>query len=223
MTWETFYFVCFVAGLFLSGFSLLGVLGHFGGHLHLPHGTHAPHMPTAGHTMHLPHVGHAPQGAATSTMSQGQSSVGQSSVPWWNAFSIMVFLTWFGATGYLLTRHETFAAIVVLVLSVVAGFAGGAIVFLFLTKVLLPHERELTHEESAVEGVVGRVSAPIRQGGIGEIVYEQLGARRSAPARSEHGAAINKDEEVFVVRYEKGVAWVRRWEDLESSDDSRNR
>ncbi len=219
MTWETFYFVCFVAGLFLSGFSLLGGMGHFGGHLHVhfPHGSHLPHMPAAGHGTHMPHVGHAGQGAAT-----GHGSAGQSTVPWWNAFSIMVFLTWFGATGYLLTRHETFAALVVLVLSVVAGFAGGAIVFMFLTKVLLPHERELTDHETAVEGVVGRVSAPIREGGIGEIVYEQLGARRSVPARSEQGTAIKKNEEVFVVRYEKGVAWVRRWEEVEEAEGFRS-
>jgi membrane-bound ClpP family serine protease len=134
----------------------------------------------------------------------------------------MVFITWFGATGYLLTRHENFAALVVLVVSVVAGFAGGAVVFFFLTKVLLPHERELTDDETAVQGVVGRVSAPIREGGIGEIVYEQLGARRSAPARAEHGTAIKKDEEVFVVRYERGVAWVRRWEEVESGDEARS-
>jgi hypothetical protein len=210
MNWETFYFVCFVAGLFLSGFSLLGGMGHFGGHFHfhLPHGTHVPHLPAPGHGTHIPHGVHAGTGAA-----HGQAGGSQSTVPWWNAFSIMVFITWFGATGYLLTRHENFAALVVLVLSVVAGFAGGAIVFLFLTKVLLPHEKELTDYETAVEGVVGRVSAPIREGGIGEIVYEQLGARKAVPARAENGAAIGKDEEVFVVRYEKGVAWVRRWED----------
>ena len=213
MNWETFYFVCFVAGLFLSGFSLLGGMGHFGGHLHLPHGAH---MPTAGHGTHLPHAGHAVRGGVA-----GRGGAGQSTVPWWNAFSIMVFITWFGATGYLLTRHENFAAMVVLVLSIVAGFGGGAIVFFFLTKVMLPHERELTDHETAVQGVVGRVSAPIREGGIGEIVYEQLGARRSVPARAEHGIAIKKDEEVFVVRYEKGVAWVKRWEELESSDELR--
>ena len=71
----------------------------------------------------------------------------------------------------------------------------------------------LTADETDVVGVVGRVSAPIRAGGIGEIVYEQLGARHSAPASSEDGAAIEKEEEVFVVGYEKGVAYVRRWEE----------
>jgi hypothetical protein len=211
MTWESFYLVCFLVGLLLSALSLLGGLGHIGLHIHVPH---APHIPTHVHIPHgVPHAGHVPQGAA--------STGAGSTVPWWNAFSIMVFLCWFGAAGYLLTRYGSFVAGVVLVLAGICGVAGGAIVFLFLTRVMLPHERELTAEETEVTGVVGRVSAPIRTDGIGEIVYEQLGARRSAPARSEDGLPIQKQEEVFVVRYEKGIAWVRRWQDvLEGSDES---
>jgi membrane-bound ClpP family serine protease len=103
---------------------------------------------------------------------------------------------------------------VVLLLAGVCGLAGGAIVFFFLAKVLLPHERELTADETEIVGVVGQVSAAIRQGGTGEIVYEQMGARHSAPARSEDGGPIQKQEEVFVVRYEKGVAYVRRWQEV---------
>jgi hypothetical protein len=200
MTWESFYLVCFLIGLFLSALSLLGGMGHFGGHV--PHVAHLPHAPHIGHVAHLPHGGgglHAAQGATT--------------VPWWNAFSIMVFLCWFGATGYLLTRYGSFVASVVLLLAAVCGLAGGAIVFFFLAKVLLPHERELTADETEVVGVVGRVSAAIRPGGTGEIVYEQMGARHAAAARSEDGDPIQKQEEVFVVRYEKGVAYVRRWEE----------
>jgi hypothetical protein len=209
MTWETFYFVCFLAGLFLSAFSLLGGMGHFGGHIHLPHATHLPHIPSAGHAGHLPHAGHAGQGGS----GQGRAR-GSAAIPWWNGFSIMIFLCWFGAAGYLLTRFGGFVAGVVVVLAVVCGVAGGAIVFLFLAKVLMPHEHELTADETEVAGVVGRVSSTIRAGGTGEIVYEQLGAHCSAPARSEDGVPIEKKEEVFVVRYEKGIAYVRRWEDL---------
>jgi membrane protein implicated in regulation of membrane protease activity len=146
-------------------------------------------------------------------MARGSVQAG-ATVPWWNAFSIMVFLCWFGAGGYLLTRHGSFVAAVVLLLAVICGVAGGAIVFLFLTRVLLPHERELTADETSVVGVVGRVSAPIRAQGIGEVVYEQMGARRSTPARSEDGTPIQKEEEVFVARYERGVAYVRRWEEV---------
>jgi hypothetical protein len=200
MTWESFYLVCFVVGLLLSAFSLLGGMGHIGGHVAVPH-AHIPHFPG-------PHVPHLPHGTAPQPVQAGAT------VPWWNAFSIMIFLCWFGAAGYLLTRYGGFVAELVLVLAGVCGLAGGAIVFFFLARVLLPHERELTADETDVVGVVGHVSAPIRAAGTGEIVYEQMGALRSAPARSEDGEPIPKQEEVFVVRYEKGIAYVRRWEEM---------
>jgi membrane protein implicated in regulation of membrane protease activity len=196
MNWESFYLICLVVGVALSVLSLLGGMGRISWHVHLPHG-HAGHVP------------HAAFGHGTTA----------STVPWWNAFSIMMFLCWFGAAGYLLTRYSIFVATVVLLLAVICGLAGGVVIFLFLVKVLLPHERELTADETDVVGAVGRVSAPIRAGGIGEMVYEQLGAWRSAPARSESGEAIQKQEEVFVVRYEKGVAVVRRWEDGATGND----
>lgn len=200
MNWEVLYLVCFFVGLLFGLLSLLGGLGHFGGHLHVPH-MHAPHVP------HLPHAGgaHLPHGGAA-----GQTG---STVPWWNFFSLTIFLCWFGAAGYLISRHGTFVAGVVLLLAALCGAAGGALVFFFLTRVLLPHERELTADETEVVGAVGRVSAYIRAGGTGEMVYEQLGAWQSVPARSEDGGAIDKQEEVFVVRYEKGIAYVRRWDE----------
>ena len=71
MHWETFYFVCFLIGLFMSAFSLLGCMGHFGGHVHvhvphgvhLPHGGQAAHLPQGAHATHTG-AGHSVQGAA---------------------------------------------------------------------------------------------------------------------------------------------------------------
>ena len=189
--WEGFYFACFVAGLLLSIISLIGGMGHISWHFHPPH---------------------VPHGVAHNSAA-GRAS-GSTTIPWWNAFSIMIFLCWFGASGYLLTRYGTLVASMVFALAALCGLVGGAVVFWFLTKVLLPHERELTADETAVAGAVGLVSAAIRAGGTGEILYEQLGARRSVPARSETGVQIAHGEEVFVVRYEHGIAYVRRWEDL---------
>jgi hypothetical protein len=213
MTWESFYLICFTVGLLLSALSLLGGMGHIAGHIHVPHMPHMPHVPPAGHLPHLASAGHLPQGARLGT------AAASATIPWWNAFSIMIFLCWFGAAGYLLSRYGGFVAAVVVVLAGVCGVAGGAIVFLFLTKVMLPHEHELTADETAVEGVVARISAAIRSGGTGEIVYEQLGARHSAPARSEDGVPLQKQEEVFVVRYERGIAYVRRWEEVLGESD----
>ena len=202
MNWESFYLICFLVGLGLSALSLFGVLGHFGGHVHFPH---------AGH-LHVPHAAHVPHATAGATTPSGGADV-----PWWNAFSLMIFLCWFGAAGYLLTRYGSFVSLVVVVLAAVCGLAGGAIVFFFLTRVLLPHERELTADETDVVGAVGHLSSAIRADGTGEIVYEQLGALRSAPARSDDGEPIQKQEEVYVVRYEKGIAYVKRWEEVEMS------
>ena len=197
MTWASFYLICFLVGLFLSAFTLLGGMGHFGvGHVHIPH---APHV-------HIPHGTHGAHGAGGANAAHSPATV-----PWWNGFSIMVFLCWFGAAGYLLTRFGSFVAGVVVVLATICGVIGGAIIFLFLSRVLMRHEHELTADETPVVGAVGRVASAIRPSGTGEIVYEQLGARRSIPARSENGASIPRDEEVFVVRYEKGIAYVRPW------------
>jgi len=59
------------------------------------------------------------------------------------------------------------------------------------------------------------VSDSIRDGGgLGEILFSQTGARRCSAARSEDGRSIERGTEVVVIRYERGVAYVRRWEDL---------
>jgi hypothetical protein len=205
MNWETFYLVCFLAGLMLSVVSLLGGMGHFGGHVHVPHvpHVHAPHV-------HVPHA----SGAVHAAGGSGAGSQGTPEMPWWNAFSVMIFLCWFGAAGYLLTKYGSFVAGVVVVLAATCGIAGGVILFIFMNKFLMKYERELTAFETEVVGAVGRVSSPIRTAGTGEIMYEQLGATRSAIARSEDGEALEKGAEVYVIRYEKGIAYVKRWEDL---------
>jgi len=200
MTWETFYLICFLAGLLLSAVSLFGAMGHFGAQFHLPHSVHIPHIPQLGDLPHVTGAAHA-------------ATPGSAAIPWWNSFSILIFLCWFGAAGYLLTRHSSFLALIVLVISLVCGVAGGALVFLFLAKVMLPHEHELSADETAVVGAVGTVTCAIRKEGTGEIVYEQLGSRCSVPARSDDGSPIDRQDEVFVVRYEKGIAYVRRWEE----------
>ena len=127
----------------------------------------------------------------------------------------MAFLCWFGGTGYLLRRFSPFWAVSVFAVAVISGLAGAAIIFWFLARVLLPRERVLTAEDTEMTGVLARVSSPIREGGTGEIAYSQGGARRAAAARSDAGAAIARDVEVVVLRYERGIAYVRPWSELE--------
>ncbi len=216
MNAESLYLACFIIGLILCLLSVLGGMGHIhGGHFHF--GSHSGHLAVghAGAPGHLTHPASAhvpPHAPSVATARSGRSSArGMSPV---NGFTITAFLCWFGGTGYLLRTHSSFAALLVLLLASVSGLAGAAVVFWFLSAVLLPHERTLSAEDTEMIGVVGTVSGALRPGGTGEILFSQLGVRRSAPARSEDNLTIERNAEVIVMRYEHGVAYVRRWEDL---------
>jgi hypothetical protein len=101
--------------------------------------------------------------------------------------------------------------------------AGAALVFWFLAKVLVAREQPLDPADYRMVGVLGRVSSRIRPGGTGELIFSQEGARRSAAARSEDGSEIPRDTEVVVTRYEKGIAYVQRWEDLAGDAEDSNK
>src|SRR5258706_451103 len=58
-----------------------------------------------------------------------------------NFATITAFLAWSGGTGYLLTRYGGLWAIPALVLAVLTGLTGAAVMFWFMAKVLWsPHE-----------------------------------------------------------------------------------
>jgi len=193
MTWQSFYLICFTVGLALSVLSFVGGFGHFHiGHLHLGHA----------------HVGH--QGHAGHTHSNGASP--------FNMFTAMAFLCWFGGAGYLLTHYRFSIAPIIFVLAAGIGLAGAALIFGFLAKVLLPHEHVLLPEDTEMRGVVAKVSSPLRPNGLGEILFSLDGTRRCAAARTEDGQAIDRDTQVLVVRYDKGIAWVRPFTDLDDFD-----
>jgi membrane protein implicated in regulation of membrane protease activity len=130
-----------------------------------------------------------------------------------NFGTLAAFLAWFGGTGYLLERYSNIWIYLGLAISVMSGLGGAAIVFWFLVK-LIRSDENLDPEDFEMVGVLGRVASPIRPGGTGELIYSRAGARSAAPARSENGTSISRDTEVIVTRYEKGIAYVRPWEEM---------
>jgi membrane protein implicated in regulation of membrane protease activity len=212
MTWANFYLICFAVGFLLSAISFVagGLRLHL--HLHLPHfpGGHGPigHIPAGGGSGGGTAGGHAtaPQGAAKG----GQGA----DVSPFNFITLTAFLAWFGGTGFLITRFSSVWFALGLLLSTAAGLVGAGIVFLFLTRVLISPEENMDAADYEMVGVLGRTSLPIREQGTGEIIYSQAGTRRTCGARSENGIAIEKGVEIVVTRYEKGIAYVRRWEEM---------
>ncbi|MDE1162885.1 MAG: hypothetical protein PW792_13215 [Acidobacteriaceae bacterium] len=183
--WNSLYLTCFVIGLLLS------VLSVMTGAMHL----HVGHW----------HIGHGHAHGAGHR--HGLSPV--------NAFTITGFLCWFGGAGYLMHRAHTFGPAIVLTLAMLSGLAGAGLLLWFLTGVLMKAERTLEAADTEIVGVLGKLSQPIREGGVGEMLYAQNGSRRSVAVRALDGHAIDRGAEVVVMSFARGVAQVRRWSEFE--------
>ena len=197
MTWSDFYLICFLVGFSLSALALLAGSVH----LHLPH-------------VHM-HGGGLHAGGHGATARGGQPG----GLSWLNFGTIAAFLAWFGGTGFLLEWHYHVSVLIALGVAVLSGVGASALVFWFLARVLMANETALDAADYEMVGVLGKLSIPIREGGTGELIYSQQGTRRVAGARSEGGIAIAKGTEVVVTRYEKGIAYVRPWEEM-AGDES---
>lgn len=186
MNWPQIFLGCFVVGFVLSALSF--AFGIVDMHVEFPWETHV-------------HVGSVQSGHM-----HGLGPI--------NFATITAFVAWFGGAGYLLITQFRWLTIPALVAAVPVGLVGSAIVFLLMAKVLWsPHENMQLADYHMV-GVLGRLTQPIRMGGIGELVYTQGGTRKSCGAVSADGTPIEKGTEVVVTAYERGIASVKRWSDL---------
>ncbi len=205
INWPNVFLVCFIVGFVLAFLSVMSGLlelhlpGHLGHvfHVHVPH-THVD----------VPH-GHIRVDGGAHGHAGGGGEISPINFP-----TIMAFLAWFGGTGYLLTSVYGMWYLTALLLASIAGLVGASIVFWFFVKVMVASERPMDPTEFRIVGAVGTLTLGIRERGTGELVYVQGGARKTAAARSEDGSAIPKGTEVAVISFERGIAYVRPWEDL---------
>jgi membrane protein implicated in regulation of membrane protease activity len=191
MNWELFYMGCFIVGFLFTTLSFLsGTLHvhlHFPGHGHFHIGGHGGGQGGRGHGSHFAFV---------------------------NPISMAIFLAWFGGTGYLLVHLRHIWVFAGLALASLAGLAGVSVVFFFVTKFLMSEDHTLDPADFEMVGVLGKVSGTIRKDGTGEIIFGQRGLRKACAARSEGAEEIGKGVEVVVTKYEGGVAYVRRWNEM---------
>jgi membrane protein implicated in regulation of membrane protease activity len=195
MSWSDFYLFCFLVGFSLSAISFLaGAL-----HLHLPFKMHLP--------FHLAHHGGA-------VGKGGAIGKGSAHLSWFNAATVLAFLAWFGGTGYLLTVHSILVGAACLSVAVAAGLMAGWLVYRFMYVLVRNTDAHMNEWDYRHEGSVGTVSITIPAQGTGEVIFEQHGIRRSAGARSDDASSIERGAEVVISRYEKGIAYVKKWDEF---------
>ena len=191
MSWSDVFLFCFLVGTTLSVLSFLAGAVH----LDLPFKVHMH--------LHLPHL-HAHHGAAHG---------GGPHISWFNATTVLAFLAWFGGVGYLMTKYSHVETLLIVGIATGAGMTAGWVMLRFLVTLVGPSE-PLRASDRRIEGALGTVSMTIRQNGTGEIIFPLGGSRRCSGARSSDGAEIARGTEVVIERYDKGIAYVKKWDEL---------
>ena len=191
---------------FAAGVANLSIPGLHHADLH-GHGADIAHAGA-----HAPDVGHGDAGHGAA---QGHGAA--EGVSPFNMTTILAFFTWFGGAGFVLTAYFSVLTAVAVALAALIGLGGGALVFTFLVRVLLPGQTPyLAPEDYEMAGTIGHLSVGIREGGTGEFVYSKGGTRRVASARSENGKPMEQGAEAVVVRQERGIAYVQRFDEFMS-------
>lgn len=215
MTWTTIYLICFFLGLglsvvsFVSGLDRVDFFDHIFG-LARGHGMghgHGGHLLGHGHGH-----GHA-HGKNVVRATPAQHQDGAPHVSILNMTALTAFVTWFGAGGYVLQKTTSWPDFVIGGAALGTGLLGGSMINRFM-RMLVRGERRAQH--LTWQGTLANVTIPIRKGGTGEIVFTHDGTRQVAGARSDNGEPIDKGTEVIVTRYDKGIAYVCTWDELEA-------
>lgn len=169
-------------GMFLFG-SLLTLVTTLSGAHHL-------HLPTHHVRLHLRLPGHG--GAILASIL--------------STATLLAFMTCFGAAGYAALHFAAWPLLMALGAAVPAGLVGGGAVAGML-EFLRRGETELLPEP--LTGKLARVTIPIPEGRVGEVVLELASGIRNEAARAVDGAAIARGTEVVVIDAEGGVVLVQ--------------
>ena len=233
------FIACFLFGfLFFLGIALLGnlghghIMGHGAGHGVVSHAGVDAHHVSPGEHAHVAQVnthivshapGHIPahtQGTGQGTQAQQQATNQQqahglrdSVLSFINPTSIVLFLFGFGFFGYVFHNTAHLALPFTLVLAALSAIVIAALLLIALSRVFGESEANTVQDVSDRTGLLGKVSITIQENSIGEILYVSPGGmRKSIAARSVDGRRIERDTEVVVVNYQRGIAEVDTWE-----------
>lgn len=219
---------CFLFGLlFLVVTTLLGNLGHGGQSAHAGTSNHVPHV--VNHQLgtlqgKAIHVGNSTHPVAQSTTPHSGTQAAQqgntfSLFSYVNPTSLVLFLLGFGFFGYVFHNITALALPFTLILAAISGLIVAGLLLALLGRIFGDSEGATVQDVSDRTGMLGKVSVTIQENGLGEVLYISPGGmRKSIPARSVDGRRLEREMEVVVVNYQRGVAEVDTWEHFINQD-----
>jgi hypothetical protein len=133
----------------------------------------------------------------------------------------MFFLLGFGFFGYLFHNTGHLMSILTLLLAGISGLVIAALLLLLLGRLFGDSEGATVQDVSDRTGLLGKVSLTIPEQGLGEIIYVSPGGmRKSITARSIDGRRLERDQEVVVINYARGVAEVDTWDHFINEEEA---
>jgi hypothetical protein len=199
---------CFLLGLLYLLFTAFAGIGHGHGH-GIAHHVDAQH--------HVHHVHIAEHGGSQHNTGESPLSL----FAFLNPTSIVLFLLGFGFFGYVLHNTTSLALSLILFLAIISGCVVATLLLMLLSRIFGDSEAETIQDVSDRTGLLGKVSITIQENNIGEIIYVSPGGmRKSIPARSVDGRRLERDQEVVVVNYQRGVAEVDTWDHFVSHEET---
>jgi len=120
-------------------------------------------------------------------------------LPFLSPTIIATFLTVFGGVGYMLLRNTGWSALPVASLSLLIALGISSVVLFLVVIPLQAAQKGSARSAKEMIGLKAEVATSIEGSRLGEIVYEQGGARHSAPAKTYGQASIPQGSQVRII------------------------
>jgi len=125
---------------------------------------------------------------------------------------LMVFVTVWGGTGYVLTRFSGMNRLAVVLISTVVALLLGCLMYGVLARVMTRYDSSMNELDYDPTGQLGYISISAMDGAVGEMKYVLHGTMRSIGVRSEIGQQLAKGDRVIILKVDRGMAAVTLFE-----------
>ena len=132
--------------------------------------------------------------------------------PFLDPATILSFITFTAASGYLLERLFNLSSLITFIIALVISSLLTALLYYFLLIPLRSAEVSLAYTEESLESQVGKVIVPIPIDGFGEIIIESVNGIISKRAASFHQVEIPYNTQVLIIEMRDGTAMVAIYE-----------
>ncbi len=125
---------------------------------------------------------------------------------------LMVFVTVWGGTGYVLTRFTGMNLLAVVLICTVVALLLGSLMYAVLARVMTRYDSSMNEMDYEQVGQLGYISIPAVDEAVGEMKYVLHGTMRSIGVRAETGQQLAKGDRVIILKVDKGMATVTLFE-----------